>query len=100
MALKNEFPDADIRYVLNDGDLASSGVKYMDPIGIDSSTTIRAAMFKNDTILGAVFEKHINYHKAVGKKVTYKKLYHDRYQGAKEVGMVNVLRGSKNFQRK
>ncbi|HET7361654.1 MAG TPA: discoidin domain-containing protein, partial [Salinimicrobium sp.] len=37
------------------------------------------------------------FHKAVGKPVSYNPIYHDSYQGAKEVGMVNVLRGSKNF---
>jgi hexosaminidase len=55
------------------------------------------SLSQNSVIVGDVFEKHINYHKAVGKKVSYKELYHDSYQGAKEVGMVNVLRGSKNF---
>ncbi|MEE9361571.1 MAG: family 20 glycosylhydrolase [Cellulophaga sp.] len=97
ISLKNEFPNSDIRYVLNEGDLKTDAIKYTRPIQINASTTIKAAMFQNDVIVGAVFEKNINYHKAVGKKVSYKELYHDSYQGAKEIGMVNVLRGSKNF---
>ncbi|MFK5973454.1 MAG: beta-N-acetylhexosaminidase [Flavobacteriaceae bacterium] len=97
LSLQNEFSKADIRYVLNDGDLATDGIRYKNPIHLEESTIIRSAMFKNDTLFGPIFKKHIRYHKATGKKVTNKKGYHDSYQGAKEMGMVNVLRGSKNF---
>lgn len=97
ITLKNEFPGSDIRYSLDGSDLDASSLQYTAPFQINTSTTIKAAMFEDNKLKGAVLKKYINYHKAAGKKVTYKEQYHKSYQGAKEVGMVNVLRGSKNF---
>ena len=72
-------------------------MKYDGTFQLNKSTPIKAAMFRNNERLGSVLKKYINYHKATGKKVTYKEIYHKSYQGAGESGMVNVLRGSKNF---
>ena len=95
--LENEFPNSDIRYTIDGSELTSDSKRYTAPFQISESTNIKAAMFRDGKKLGPVFEKFINYHKAAGKKVTYKEIYHKSYQGAKETGMVNVLRGSKNF---
>ena len=97
MELKSEFPDSDIRFTLDGSDITSASEKYTAPIDIKKTTTIKAQVFKEDKPVGALFEKTITYHKAVGKPVTYIKKYHDSYQGTKELGMVNVVRGSKNF---
>ncbi|MCM4151144.1 beta-N-acetylhexosaminidase [Arenibacter sp. N53] len=97
MELKSEFPDSDIRFTLDGSDITSASEKYTDPIDIKKTTTIKAQVFKENKPVGALFEKTITYHKAVGKPVTYIKKYHDSYQGTKELGMVNVVRGSKNF---
>ncbi|MCK0156435.1 family 20 glycosylhydrolase [Cellulophaga sp. F20128] len=97
VTLKNEFPGSDIRYSLDGSDLDTTSIKYTAPFQISSSTSIKAAMFEDNKLLGPVLAKYINYHKAAGKKVSYKEQYHKSYQGAKEVGMVNVLRGSKHF---
>ena len=95
--LKSEFPNADIRYTIDGSDITSASEKYSAPIVIDRTTKIKAQVFKDGEPVGAIFEKTIQYHKAVGKPVTYLNKYHDSYQGAKELGMVNVVRGSKNF---
>ena len=97
VALQNELPNSDIRYSIDGSDLNKISLQYVFPFEINKSTTIKAAIFQNGKLLGPVLEKYINYHKGTGKKVTYKEKYHKSYQGANEVGMVNVLRGSKNF---
>jgi hexosaminidase len=97
IALKSEFPDSDIRFTLDGSDITSASEKYTAPIDIKKTTTINAQVFEEDKPVGALFEKTITYHKAVGKPVTYIKKYNDSYQGAKELGMVNIVRGSKNF---
>ncbi|WP_299398793.1 glycoside hydrolase family 20 protein [uncultured Gelidibacter sp.] len=96
--LKNEFTDADIRYSLNDEKLTDKATKYTQPIKIDKTTTIHASLFKDDKPVGVQFSKTIAFHKAVGKKVTFKEIYDERYQGEGEFGLVNTLRGTKNFQ--
>ncbi|TDU43051.1 hexosaminidase [Gelidibacter sediminis] len=96
--LKNEFTDADIRYSLNDEKLTDKATKYTQPLKIDKTTTIHASLFKDDQPVGVQFSKTIAFHKAVGKKVTFKEIYDERYQGEGEFGLVNTLRGTKNFQ--
>ncbi|MCL5245290.1 glycoside hydrolase family 20 protein [Cellulophaga sp. 20_2_10] len=97
IALKNEFPNSDIRYSIDGSAVHQSSFQYKKPITLTASTKIKAAMFENGKKVGPVLEKEINYHKATAKEVVYKEEYHKSYQGAKEVGLVNVLRGSKNF---
>ncbi|SHJ77229.1 hexosaminidase [Arenibacter nanhaiticus] len=97
IALKNEFPEADIRYSLDGSDITVASKKYAKPFVVNKTTEIKAQVFKDGTPVGVLFEKTINYHKAVGKPVTYLNKYHDSYQGGKEIGMVNVVRGSMNF---
>lgn len=97
VALKNEFPVAGIRYVLNDASLDEAAIKYTKPIEINSTSTIKASLFEGDKPVGKVFEKTFNYHKAVGKKVIYNIKYHDSYKGKEASNMVNIVRGTKNF---
>lgn len=97
IALKSEFPQADIRFSLDGSDITSASKKYSAPVDIDRTTNIKAQVFKDAEPVGAIFEKTIKYHKAVGKPVTYINKYHDSYKGAEDLGMVNVVHGSKNF---
>lgn len=95
--LKNEFTDADIRYTLNENNLSNNPIKYTDTLKINKTTEIHASLFKDDKPVGVPFNTTIEFHKAVGKKVTYKDIYDKRYQGEGEFGLVNTLRGTKNF---
>ena len=95
--LKNEFTDSDIRYVLGDDSLSRSANKYTGPIQLKETTLIKASLFKNEVPIGKELNETIKFHKAIGKKVSFKEMYHDSYQGAGEYGMVNSLRGTKNF---
>lgn len=97
ISLKSEFPNADVRFTIDGSDITSASKKYSAPVDIDRTTNIKAQVFKDGEPVGAIFEKTIKYHKAVGKPVNYINKYHDSYQGAKDMGMVNVVRGSKNF---
>ena len=97
VTLKNEFSDSDIRYALNDAPLDETAIPYTKPIEISATTTIKASLYKDNKATGKVFEKTFNYHKAVGKKVTYNTIYNDSYKGKGAANMVNIIRGTKNF---
>ncbi|QOD60479.1 family 20 glycosylhydrolase [Polaribacter haliotis] len=97
VSLKNEFSDSDIRYVLNNASLDNEAIPYKEPIELKETTTIKTSVFKDDKPIGRVFEKTFNYHKAVGKKVTYLSKYSNSYKGAGANNMTNIIRGSKNF---
>jgi len=95
--LKNEFPFGDILYTLDGSALSATSEKYVGAIKMSKTTRIRAALYENGKPMAKEFDKTIKFHKAVGKKVTYKEVYHKNYKGAEEFGMVNALRGTKNF---
>ena len=97
LSLKNEFPNADIRYSLSNNNLTNNAIKYNEPLKIDKTTEIYASLFKDGKPIGVPFNTTIKFHKAVGKKVTFKEIYSDKYQGEGEFGLVNTLRGTKNF---
>ncbi|WP_232805875.1 glycoside hydrolase family 20 protein [Salegentibacter maritimus] len=97
IALNTEFPDAEIRYTLNDKNLNASSAVYTEPIQVDTSSLLRAAVFENGKPKGDTLVKNFHFHKAVGKEVTYKPMYHDSYTGVGENTTVNVIRATKNF---
>ncbi|WP_281337177.1 glycoside hydrolase family 20 protein [Flavobacterium eburneipallidum] len=97
VALKNEFPNADIRYVLDNKNLDNQAIKYTDSITIQGTTILKASLFKEDKPVGKVFTDSIQFHKAVGNKLTFKNPYHENYKADGPLGLVNIIRGSKNF---
>ena len=95
--LQNEFPDSEIRFAIDDVPLTASSPSFSDSLRFDSTTTIKTAFFEDDQIVGDTLTKTFNFHKAVGKPVTYTPEYSKQYNGTGDNTMVNVLRGSKNF---
>lgn len=97
LTLQNEFSNADIRYVLGNKNLDKNAIKYTIPIEIQETTIVKASLFNHNKPVGKVFTDTIKFHKAVAQKIEYKTPYNDNYQGAGTFGMVNTLRGTKNF---
>ena len=95
--LTNEFPNSDIRYSLDGSALKSTSKKYLDPIKISETTILKASLFENNKPIGKEFNETIKFHKAVGKKVSFKEIYDENYQGSGAFNMTNTLRGTKNF---
>jgi hexosaminidase len=97
LALANEFPNSDIRYVLGDEELGSNSNKYTDTIKISETTVIKAAVIENDKVKGKTLTHAIKFHKAVEKKVKYKgPIPTGRYRG-QELNLTNAIRGTKYF---
>lgn len=98
ISLKAEFPDLEIRYVLGDSELTADARVYKEPLKLDSSAILKAAVFKNGELLGSMMNKSFVFHKAVAKPVDYQFPYNENYIGGGEMGLVDVLRGSKYFK--
>ncbi|MEP7095073.1 MAG: family 20 glycosylhydrolase [Flavobacterium sp.] len=97
VTLKNEFPNPDIRYVLGDKNIDHNAIKYTTPIVFNGTTILKASLFQNDKPIGKTFTDTIIFHKAVGTKVMYLTPFNNNYKGDGPFGMVNSIRGSKNF---
>tara|TARA_R110002033_G_scaffold58464_5_gene108259 strand:- start:249456 stop:251780 length:2325 start_codon:yes stop_codon:yes gene_type:complete len=97
IALKNEFPSPEIRYVLGDGILHKNATKYLDTIQIKQTTIIKASLFKDGKPIGKTFADTIKFHQAFGKKLDFKHPFNENYKGDGPTSIVNAIRGTKNF---
>lgn len=97
LTLQNEFPNSDIRYVLGNSEIYESAIKYSQSLELRETTIVNASLFIDNKPVGKILTDTIEFHKAVAKKVKYMVPYSKEYQGAGKSGMVNTLRGTKNF---
>lgn len=96
--LKSEFPDTAIRYTLGEGEVTAGSELFEKPLQIDTTSHLKAAVFKKGEVMGAVLDKSFVFHNAVAKPVSYKYKYNENYPSTKETALVDVLRGSKYFK--
>ena len=92
--LSTTLEDKTIYYTLDGSPVNLFSHTYTKPIPITESTKIKAAVFDTEKRLGNVFSETINYHKAVGKKITINKTPHKSYSGSGPEGLINGISGS------
>ncbi|MCK8481105.1 beta-N-acetylhexosaminidase [Psychroserpens algicola] len=85
-----------IRLTMNGDEPNFESRVYQNPIAIDTTKMIKAAVFHPETNekLSPTFTKHFNYHKAVGKTITIDKTPHKSYAGSGPDGLLNSISGS------
>ncbi|MHA7841873.1 MAG: beta-N-acetylhexosaminidase [Winogradskyella sp.] len=88
--------DKIIRLELNGSEPDYESRVYTEPILIDKSMEVKAAVYKFNSKekLGRTFTQNINYHKAVGAKITINKQPHKAYSGSGAQGLINGISGS------
>jgi hexosaminidase len=94
VTLKSDLPEPEIRYTLDGTDPEISSALYEEPLQINSTTTIKAGVFKDGKLNRLPSEKTIRVHKATGKEVTYEFPFSDRYNGGGKYGLVDGLTGT------
>lgn len=69
---------------------------FTEPILIDKSMEVKAAVYKFNSKekIGRTFIQSINYHKAVGAKISIDKPPHKAYSGGGAEGLINGISGS------
>ena len=92
--LKTLTKDKTIRFTLDGSEPILTSDVYSKPIPITKNTSIKAAVFNSERQLGATFTQTINYHKAVGKKITINVEPNKAYSGSGIEGLVNGISGS------
>ncbi|MBS1669300.1 MAG: family 20 glycosylhydrolase [Bacteroidetes bacterium] len=83
-----------IRYTLDGSRPVSTSALYKDSLIIKDSARLRAAVFLDTALQGIPSSLDVDYHKAIGKKVTYNLPYSESYIAQKESTLVNGYRGS------
>ncbi len=97
LGLISEQPSPEIRYTLDGSEPSASSALYKKPLTVDSTTTVKAAVFLDDKMMGGPSEKIININFATGKSVTYKIPYSSKYKGTGDKTLVDGIKGSGDF---
>jgi len=92
--LISEKPGEEIRYTTDGSPPNRNSDLYKNPILLNQKTTIKAALFIDQSIAGKVSEKTIFFSKAIGKKTKYLTSYSNRYTGTGMQTLVNGLTGT------
>jgi hexosaminidase len=96
--LKSEQFKPEIHYTLNGDDLSSDDPIYMQPIEIQKTETIKAAIFKNGELVEQPIETQIIVHKGIGKDCEFVTKPSNRYPAQGEATLVNGILGDENYR--
>jgi len=89
-----------IYYTLDGRDPTAKSLRYNDKDGINVSTVgveLRAAVFTGNEIRGPVVKRSLDYHKAVGKPVSYKTEWNKAYPAHLYATLTDGYRGSEHY---
>ncbi len=94
---KSEQINPPIFYTL-DGQLpTSNSLRCQDSITVNSSSKVTAAILEAGQIKDKPIQIDLDFHLALGKKVTYNLPYSNSYRAQKEESLVNGIRGSISY---
>ena len=97
ISLSSEKPGEPIYYTNDNSVPTINSLKYKNPILINKTTVINAALFIDDKQAGKVLKQTFNFHKAIGKNIKYNIPYSDRYSGSGISTLINGVNGSENY---
>ncbi len=100
ISFQSEQYQPEIRYTLNGNKPTATSALYTEPFYTSGKTEIKAAIFKNGEQQGNATSYTADYHKAIGKKVTFNTQWSDSYPAQKEQTLTNGVRGALTYQDK
>ncbi|MDF1559880.1 MAG: family 20 glycosylhydrolase [Bacteroidales bacterium] len=97
LTITSEQPSPEIRYTTDGSEPGPVSTVYEAPLPLDSTTTVKAAIFADGEMIGRVNAKTVNINQATGRAVTYNIPFNNRYKAFGDKTLVNGIRGSGAF---
>lgn len=102
LSLTSEKHPIDIRYTTDGSEPTASSKLYKKPFAVKDSILLTARLFDGNKPLGKSLELRTDYHKGIGKKITYAPdggYYQNKdvYKGGGDTGLLDGLRGGKSY---
>jgi len=89
--------DAAVRYTTNGKTPTRMSAQYTEPLKITESCVLNASVFR-DGVETKVYSKKFDFHKAIGKNVTFSRKPHPKYCSGAPYCLVDALRGPQIFK--
>ncbi len=90
-------PKAEIRYTLDGSEPTDRSFKYNGPFTIDENTTVKLFARAPEKTPSKVIEGFFNL-MPEGRMVTYKTSYNPQYSAGDSIALIDLIRGTDNFQ--
>ena len=95
-------PPIDIRYTTDGSEPTVSSKLYKKPFAVKDSILLTARLFDGEKPIGKSLHLRTDYHKGIGKKITYApggRYYQHKevYKGGGDAGLLDGLRGGKSY---
>lgn len=102
LSLTSEKHPIDIRYTTDGSEPTASSKLYKKPFAVKDSILLTARLFDGNKPLGKSLELRTDYHKGIGKKITYAPdggYYQNKdvYKGGGDTGLLDGLRDGKSY---
>jgi len=97
LEMTSEQPSPEIRYTTDGSGPDAASSVYTKPLIMKESATVKAAIFEDGKMTGAISQKKISINKATGMKVQYNIPFSERYRGHGDRTLVNGINGSGDF---
>lgn len=86
-----------VRYTLDGSRPTANSTLYVKPVEVPGTATLTAAIFRDTMLMGRPVTVPVNYHKAIGKTVTYNAPWSGSYPAQQAQTLVNGYRGSLTY---
>jgi hexosaminidase len=97
LKLQTELNGTDIFYTLSGDTPDNKSFVYSNPIRVDHNVILKAVAYKKGKKLEQPSEFNIVYHKALGKALTYRENFNERYPGYGSQPLVDGIKASLNY---
>jgi hexosaminidase len=97
LKLQTEAGKSEIYYTLNGNKPDKTSFKYKDPIAVKHDVTLKAVAYTGGVQLEKPAEYKIIKHSAIGKTITYRNTFSERYPGNGTYALNDGIRGSLNY---
>lgn len=96
--LENQHPQFDMHYTLDGIEPTTKSTKYIKPVLIDKTSTLKIALYRGDKKVGYTTERKYAISKSQNKKTELTHPYSDRFTGGGDHALTDGVRGTSNYR--
>lgn len=96
--LESEKYGPEVRYTIDGTEPDTLSPLYARPFYVSDSAIVKAAIFTGKQRSETILSERVDNHKAIGKKVVYKTLYHNSYPAAGRKTLTDGLKGDLTYR--